>query len=115
MKSTRTSTAMEKSPLSSSSESAVSPDLLSLLAGLYDRLAGEGININLNVNPSDELVLLREQVKQLSSEVARLTSERNRSEYLFRCETLLNQRIQDYCREHDLRIPKQLFTDLKSE
>lgn len=106
---------MVKSPLSSSHDAVSPSDLLSLLAGLYDRLAGEGININLSVNPSDELVLLREQVKQLNAEVARLTSERNRSEYLFRCETLLNQRIQDYCREHNLRIPKQLFTDLTSE
>lgn len=111
MKSMRTSTAMEKSPLSSSLD-ASPPDLLQLLAGLYDRLAGQGINVNLNVNPSDELVLLREQVKSLTAEVARLTSERNRSEYLFRCETLLNQRIQDWCRERDIKIPKQLFTDI---
>lgn len=90
-------------------------DALSLLADLYDRLAGQGINVNLSVNPSDELVLLREQVKQLNGEVARLTSERNRSEYLFRCETLLNQRIYDWCHERNIKIPKNLFTDLNPE
>jgi len=79
-------------------------DFLSLLADFYDRLAGQGINVNLKVNPSDELILLRDKVEQLTGEVARLTSERNRSEYLFRCETLLNQRIQDWARANKIHI-----------
>ena len=91
-----------------SSSDALLASLAALLAGV-----GEGIPINLNVSltPSERVQALEKQVAALSSELSTLRREYNRVEYLYFCESRINQRIQDYCAENGFRLPRSLYRD----
>ena len=90
------------------SSDALLASLAVLLAGV-----GEGVPLNLNVSltPSERVQALEEQVKALSSELAALRRDYNRVEYLYFCESKINQRIQDYCAENHFRLPRSLYRD----
>lgn len=91
-----------------SSSDALLASLAALLAGV-----GEGIPLNLNVSltPSERVQALEKQVAALSSELSTLQREYNRVEYLYFCESKINQRIQDYCAENHFRLPRSLYRD----
>ena len=91
-----------------SSSDALFASLAALLAGV-----GEGVPLNLNVSltPSERVQALEEQVKALSSELAALQRDYNRVEYLYFCESKINQRIQDYCAVNHFRLPRSLYRD----
>ncbi len=56
------------------------------------------------VLPGDELVALREQLADMKKRLETLQAEYNKTEYRFRCETVINNRLIDFCRENGLRI-----------
>lgn len=91
-----------------SSSDALFASLAALLAGV-----GEGIPLNLNVSltPSERVQALEKQVAALSSELSTLQREYNRVEYLYFCESKINQRIQDYCAENHFWLPRSLYRD----
>lgn len=63
---------------------------------------GEGmppLKVEVSLTPSDEVVKLREEVSQLQIMLDGLRSDYNRLEYLYRCESIINQRLIDRCRE----------------
>lgn len=70
------------------------------------------ITVNVNLSPTDELVELRQQVAALEAQLACKDTELNRAEYLFRCESIINTRITDYCRENGIKLPKHLLKQI---
>ena len=54
------------------------------------------------LTPSDEIISLREQVKQLTGEKDYLQQEYNRIEFLYRCECAINLELQDLLKEHGI-------------
>lgn len=54
------------------------------------------------LTPSDEVVNLREQVKQLAGERDYLQQEYNRIELLYRSECVINLEFQDLLKEHGI-------------
>ena len=91
----------------------MTPSSDALLASLAALLAGvvEGIPINLNVSltPSERVQALEEQVKALTSALSTLQRDYNRVEYLYRCECIINQRLQDYCQSNGVPVPRNLY------
>lgn len=88
------------------SSDALLAALAALLAGV-----GEGVPLNLNVSltPSERVQELEKQVAALTNDLATLQRDYNRVEYLFFCESKINQRIQDYCAENGFRLPRSLY------
>lgn len=89
-----------------SSSDALLAALTALLAGV-----GEGAPLNLNVSltPSERVQALEKQVAALTNDLATLQRDYNRVEYLYFCESKINQRIQDYCAENGFRLPRSLY------
>ena len=89
-----------------SSSDALLASLAALLAGI-----GEGTPVNLNVSltPSERVQELEKQVAALTNDLATLQRDYNRVEYLFFCESKINQRIQDYCADNGFRLPRSLY------
>lgn len=67
------------------------------------------LRLEVSLTPSDEVQQLRQQLSDISLRLAELESQFNRTEYLYRCETIINLRLQDYCREHGLKVPRHLL------
>lgn len=51
-----------------------------------------------------KVLTLREELKAVRSELDSLRVEYNRAEYRFRCESVINNRLIDLCRENGLRV-----------
>lgn len=60
------------------------------------------------LTPSDEIVSLREQVKQLTGERDHLQQEYNRIELLYRSECVINLELQDLLKEHGIAFREVL-------
>ena len=67
------------------------------------------IKLEVSLTPSDEVQQLRQQLSDISSRLAELETQFNRTEYLYRCETIINLRLQGFCREHGLKVPRYLL------
>lgn len=83
----------------------------SLISCLCDFLSGRSgpLQVDVQLTPSDEIQQLRQQVAALTDELVDLRGKYNRVEYLYRCETLINARFLDFCREHSVVVPRSLF------
>lgn len=60
------------------------------------------------LTPSDEVISLREQVKQLAGERDYLQQEYNRIELLYRSECVINLEPQDLLKEHGISFREVL-------
>lgn len=67
------------------------------------------LKLEVSLTPSDEVQQLRQQVSDITSRLSELEAQFNRTEYLYRCETIINLRLQDFCREHGLKVPRHLL------
>lgn len=67
------------------------------------------LKLDVTVTASDEVQQLRGQLSELASQVRDLRVQVDRVEYLYRCETLINLKLTDYCRVHGLQVPRQLL------
>lgn len=65
----------------------------------------------MSLTPSERVQALEKQVAALTSDLATLQRDYNRVEYLYFCESKINQRIQDYCAENGFRLPRSLYRD----
>lgn len=54
--------------------------------------------------PHEEVLTLREEVKKAYEELDTLRLAYNKTEYRFRCESVVNNRLIDFCRENGLRV-----------
>lgn len=83
-----------------------------LSAPLLVSLSGQGglpLKLDITLTASDEVMQLRQQVSDLASQVETLQAQLHRAEYLFRCETIINQKLVDHCKAHRVPVPKALF------
>ncbi len=108
MSTTTASGSFPASPLSD-----LSSPLLSLaLPALVQLLAGVGecpLKVEVSVTPSERVQDLKAQVAALHEALDALQAKYNRTEYLYRCECVINDRLHDYCRSHGLNPPRSLF------
>ena len=85
-----------------------SGDLLSSL--LAECLAGKGaIPLSISLKEDEEIQRLKAENESLQSRVDILQSELNRAQYLFRCESMVNNQLVDLCRDHGIKIDSAFF------
>lgn len=83
-------------------------DTLSSL--LAECLAGKGaIPLSISVKEDEEVQRLREEVSALQARNSALQSELDRAQYLFRCESILNNSLVDLCRKHGIELNAAFF------
>lgn len=85
---------------------ALAAALLTLCRG------GEGIPLDVRVTASDEVKELQRRVAELEEELRSTKDVLHRSEFRRGCEMRVRENILDYCHEHGLKIPRELFSDL---
>ena len=81
--------------------------LLSTSDELLARLLSDGLK--LVVTPSEQVIALQAQVSELQDRLEGLQAEYYRVEYRYRCGCIINQRLQDYCRECGLPVPHSTY------
>ena len=87
--------------------------LYSLLRAFTGPQEGAGPpTVHLVVTSSDEVIRLRQQVIALEKRIDQMDADFKRVEYLYRCETLINTRITDYCREKGFKLPPRLLKNI---
>lgn len=92
---------------------SVSDSLLSLCSLLCQSIrAGEGIPLKITLTTSDEVQQLRQQLADLEQKQQELQSAFHRVEFNFRCESIINMELQDFCTHNGLRPPARLFSDV---
>lgn len=69
----------------------------------------EKVYLDVTLTSSEEVLDLRDQVATLTARIDELQHQLKRAEYLYRCETVINTRLMDYCRSESLPVPKSLF------
>lgn len=87
----------------------MSPDLTGSLGALVEQLASGSLSVNIMLTDSKEVIALRNEVQQLRDDYERLLEAYNRTEYRFRCESIISQRLLDFCREQHVAVPKVMF------
>jgi len=91
----------------------VSKSLLSLCSLLCQSIrAGEGIPLNITLTTSDEVQQLRQQLADLEQKQEELQKAFHRVEFNFRCESIINMELQDFCTRNGLRPPARFFSDV---
>jgi len=73
------------------------------------RTSNRPIEVNVHLTSSDEVLALRERVNSLEKELSVVKDAANRTEFLYRCEVLINERLVDLCKDNEIRIPKSLY------
>lgn len=67
------------------------------------------LKLDVRLTASDEVQDLRRQLSELASQVQQLKDQVNRLEYLYRCETIINLQLTDYCRAQGVKVPRHLL------
>lgn len=90
--------------------SSLSSLILPALGGLLSRV-GESTPLELKVSlePSERVQQLEKQVAALQVELDELRKQHNRTEYLYSCEVVVNDRLVDWCRSQGLNPPKHML------
>lgn len=85
------------------------PDQLSSL--LSDLLAaGKGaIPLSISLKEDEEVQRLKEEVSTLTAQLNGKQAELDRAEYLFRCESVLNNKLVDIVRENGIALGPEFF------
>lgn len=69
-----------------------------------------GLPVHVRVSPDDEVLSLRQQVQTLTESLAALRRDFTHTEYLYRCETVINNRLVDVCRAHGIKLEASFFS-----
>lgn len=69
----------------------------------------EPITLHIVLTPSDEVLELRKTIADLELKNFELTQQLKRCESNLMWEYQVNQRITDYCKDHDFILPKHFF------
>lgn len=67
------------------------------------------IELSVRLSPSDEVMQLRTDVARLEDQLEQLRQAYNRTEFLYRCEVMINTQLVDLCREHGIRLHPAMF------
>ncbi len=67
------------------------------------------IELSVRLSPSDEVMQLRTDVARLEDQLEQLRQAYNRTEFLYRCEVMINTQLVDLCREHGIRLHSAMF------
>lgn len=82
--------------------------LSSLLSDILT--AGKGaIPLSISLKEDEEVQRLREQVSALAAQLNAKQTELDRVEYLFRCESVLNNKLVDIVRENGISLGPEFF------
>lgn len=68
----------------------------------------EPLEVHVILKTDDEILALRAKVAELEAALAAEKAERNRAEYMFRCESLINSELVDLCRTHKVKFRPSL-------
>lgn len=83
---------------------------------LSDLAAGKGaIPLSISLKEDEEVKRLKEENTALQSQIIGLQAEVNRAQYLFRCESVLNNQLVDLCRQHGIILDSAFFARPYSE
>lgn len=89
----------------------MTPDLLApALLKVLDRAGEGGLKLSVSVRDDEEVkAALRDKVAELEALTEGLRAEYDRLEFQYRCETLINAQITDFCRAEGVKLPRRLF------
>lgn len=77
---------------------------------LSDLAAGKGaIPLSVSIKEDEEVKRLKEENEALQSRLNGLQAELDRAQYLFRCESILNNQLVDLCRERGIKLDSAFF------
>ena len=64
----------------------------------------EPIEIHVRLSPDDEVLALRARVAELEAQAEAARAERDRLEYKYRCESLINTELIDLCKREGVPV-----------
>lgn len=64
----------------------------------------EPIEVHVVLKTDDEIIRLRAEKAALEARLAEMTAMRDRAEYQFRCECVVNQQLVDLCRASGVKF-----------
>lgn len=67
------------------------------------------LKLEVVLTSSDEVLALRQQVRDLTSQLEQMQQRINRTEYAYGWECTLNDRLLDFCRANDLKVPRSFL------
>lgn len=79
--------------------------------GIARRQEGSGmepIEIHVRLSPDDEVLALRARVAELEAQAEAARAERDRLEYKYRCESLINTELIDLCKREGVPFREAL-------
>ena len=79
------------------------------LTRLLDQVGEGGLHLTVSLRDEKEVAAMKARIAELETELEGLKAAYNRCEFAFRCESLINMQITDYCREVGLTLPRRLF------
>ena len=68
----------------------------------------EPIEIHVRLSPDDEVLALRARVAELEAQAEAARAERDRLEYKYRCESLINTELIDLCKREGVPFREAL-------
>lgn len=83
----------------------LAPALLKVL----ERAGEGGLHLTVSLRDEKEVAAMKARIAELETELEGLKASYNRCEFAFRCESLINMQITDYCRELGVSLPRRLF------
>lgn len=84
-------------------------ELLPALAKLLDQVGSGPLQLSVSLSDSDEIKTLQAQVETLEHALQLEKAVRVRAESLFANESILNNRLLDFCREQNVPVPAYFF------
>ena len=86
--------------------------LIPALSSLIERAGTSPIKLEVALCDSEELKASKDRVEELEALVEGLRADYNRLEFKYRCESLVNMQLTDFCRDNNIKVPPQLLKPL---
>lgn len=83
--------------------------LLLALETMFSRVEERPLKLSIAVSDAQEVIALRAEVTALRGQLQELQARFNHVEFLYCCESVVNQRLLDLCRDAGVRVPRSLF------
>lgn len=74
----------------------------------------KSLHLIVDLRDAREVERLRDRIRILETDNARLRQLNNRYEFDLVCQQRINLQLQDYCRDHGFKVPPRMFTLWKS-
>lgn len=87
--------------------------LVSALSRLVDRVEEGPVSLSVSLTDSQEVLSLRARIESLEKELDALRASYNHTEFLYRCEVVVNTELLDLCREHGVPVRRSMFDRLR--